>query len=286
VREAVELAIQLTSLSKDTKVSIVNRVPEELPKVRMAVGPLSQVFINLFMNANDAIVTDGPDDGRVVISTSVSDGFIQVFIQDNGPGIPKSSKRRIFEPYFTTKEPGKGTGMGLSIVRSLVHRAGGAISLREVRYGTCFEVHLPLADGTELDEEITSRQPVKDDADQLRRMLIIDDESMLLRVLARRLSNQYEVRTASDGIEAKEILESGFVPHAILCDIVMPRMDGREFYEWLGTFDQRLQGRVILMTGGTLSADRADFIRDESRTVLSKPLSFESIEQSIEALED
>ena len=107
----------------------------------------------------------------------------------------------------------------------------------------------------------------------------------MLHALARRLGTQYEVRTASDGLEAKEILENGFVPHAILCDMVMPRMDGREFYEWLGSFDKSLQDRVILMTGGTLSADRADFIRDGERSLLSKPVSFETIERSIEALE-
>ena len=64
------------------------------------------------------------------------------------------------------------------------------------------------------------------------------------------------------------------------------RVDGREFFEWLGTFDKRLQGRVILMTGGTLSPDRADFVRDTQNSLLSKPVSFETIERSIEALED
>ena len=206
-------------------------------------------------------------------------------MHDNGPGIPKASQRRIFEPYFTTKEPGKGTGMGLSIVRSLVHRAGGTISLREVRFGTCFEIHLPIADGAPLEEEVTTQQPANSVETKRRRMLIVDDESRLLHALARRLGKHYEVRTASDGLEAKEILEGGFVPHAILCDMVMPRMDGREFYEWLGSFNKRLQDRVILMTGGTLSADRADFIRDGERSLLSKPVSFETIEKSIEALQ-
>jgi len=285
VREAVDLAMQLSSLSQNNTVSVDARINEQLPKVGIAVGPLSQVFINLFVNASDAIATAGMEDGRVVISATQNEGFVQLFVHDNGPGIPKASQRRIFEPYFTTKEPGKGTGMGLSIVRSLVHRAGGSISLREVRFGTCFEIHLPIVDGTPLEEEVTTQQPMNNADAKTRRMLIVDDESRLLHALARRLSSQYEVRTASDGLEAKEILESGFVPHAILCDMVMPRMDGREFYEWLGSFDKGLQDRVILMTGGTLSADRADFIRDGQRSMLSKPVSFETIERSIEALE-
>lgn len=286
VREAVELAVQLSSLSQVNRVTIDTRLTESLPKVSMAVGPLSQVFINLFVNASDAIATAEIEEGRVVISSTQTEGFVQLFVHDNGPGISRSSQRRIFEPYFTTKEPGKGTGMGLSIVRSLIHRAGGTISLRDVRFGTCFEIHLPIVEQANLEEEVTTHQPASESETKRRRMLIIDDESRLLHALSRRLGNQYEVRTASDGVEAKEILEGGFVPHAILCDVVMPRMDGREFYEWLGTFDKRLQGRVILMTGGTLSPDRADFIRDGSRSLLSKPVTFETIERSIEALDE
>ena len=286
VHEAVELAIQLSNLSQNQCLSIDTRLSAQLPKVCMAVGPMSQVFINLFVNASDALRSAGVEDGRVLISASENEGFVQIFVHDNGPGIPRASQRRIFEPYFTTKAPGKGTGMGLSIVRSLIHRIGGTIALRDVRFGTCFEIHLPIFEGATLEEEVTTQHPTVDGVASSRRMLIVDDETRLVDALARRLSSQYEVRTASDGLEAKRILESGYIPHAILCDIVMPRMDGREFFEWLGTFDKRLQGRVILMTGGTLSPDRADFVRDTQNSLLSKPVSFETIERSIEALEE
>ncbi len=112
----------------------------EIPKVRCYPAQLNQVFMNLVMNACDAL--DGP--GMVQVSTRrISDGVILDFA-DDGPGIPDALLGRIFEPFFTTKPVGQGTGLGLSISHGIVERHGGRMEVESGPDGTIFRIHLPL----------------------------------------------------------------------------------------------------------------------------------------------
>ena len=121
-------------------------LPETVPAVVMSESRLQQVLLNLALNGADAM----KGSGKLHLSAHTDDGRAVVTIRDEGHGIPKTDLPRIFDPFYTTKEPGSGTGLGLSIVERIVQDHGGAIHVKsEVGVGTCFTVYLPLADLSE-----------------------------------------------------------------------------------------------------------------------------------------
>jgi signal transduction histidine kinase len=128
-----------------------------LPRVTLASEQLSQVLLNLILNASDAV--QGRSGARIAVLASAEAGGVCVQVEDNGPGVPAQVAEHVFEPFFTTKEVGKGTGLGLSVCQSLVSAAGGALSLDPAFVeGARFVIHLPAADDSaprEVDREAT-----------------------------------------------------------------------------------------------------------------------------------
>lgn len=130
---------------KIAKVNLTKEVPEDLPPIHGDEQALAQVFINLILNAVDAM----PQRGQITISAtkSKSDGFVKVDVKDNGPGIPEHIQTRIFDPFFTTKAREKGTGLGLSVSQGIVRKLGGYIEVKsDVGVGTTFSVMLPTTE--------------------------------------------------------------------------------------------------------------------------------------------
>ena len=272
--EAVMLATQLASFAISDSIDVEVDIPDGLPEVAMGVGQLSQVMLNLCINGGDAMEEAEQVDGRISISAIAEDLGVLVKVVDNGPGIPPAIRESVFRPFFTTKEPGKGTGMGLSISRGLIHATGGSLRLQDTPRGASFEIFLPYAaEGIRLDETPTMEVSLQG----RRQLLIVDDEPALCRALASRLRKTFVVTVAHDGAEARGMLEEGFRPDAILCDIEMPRMDGPTLIEWLGEFDPDLQSRVVVMTGGTLDPIRTARVEREGRPVMSKPLDMRTL---------
>ncbi len=113
----------------------------EIPRVRCYPGQLNQVFMNILMNACDAL----EDSGTITISTQATERGVRLEICDDGPGVPPEVKSRLFDPFFTTKAVGKGTGLGLSLSHGIIERHGGHISVEsQLGEGTCFTIDLPL----------------------------------------------------------------------------------------------------------------------------------------------
>ncbi len=127
---------------KKDNVTIVEDYDESLPPVKAMIGELNQVWTNLIDNALDAMEPNGK--GTLTIKTERERQFVQVFIIDDGPGIPEEIRTRIFDPFFTTKEMGKGTGMGLEVVLRIVHQHNGSIKVRSVPGKTEFIVCFPI----------------------------------------------------------------------------------------------------------------------------------------------
>ena len=124
---------------KSAEVELV--IPEDLPRVRAVGGELNQVWMNLLDNALDAIDANG----HVSVSATVELGRVVVSVVDDGAGIPETIAGRIFDPFFTTKGVGKGTGLGLDIVRRLLQRHDGEVAVESVPGRTEFQVRLPAA---------------------------------------------------------------------------------------------------------------------------------------------
>ena len=136
---ALKLVHQELSL---TGVRTQLRVAGDLPPVRGNPGNLQQVFLNLFLNAIQAM----PQGGELTVDAARDDGFVRVRVQDTGPGIPAADLDKVFEPFFTTRPAGIGTGLGLAVSHSIVQQHGGIIDVRsEPGQGAPFTVFLPVA---------------------------------------------------------------------------------------------------------------------------------------------
>jgi signal transduction histidine kinase len=144
VAEAIDEVVQLLALDHRAKgVNITFDVPPERPKTYAIRDQLQQVFINLTLNALDAM----PDGGDLTISTEHDEGSITVRVRDTGCGIPEECRSQLFEPFFTTKQPGHGTGLGLAVSQEIICKHHGTIDYRStVGAGTEFIVRIPVFD--------------------------------------------------------------------------------------------------------------------------------------------
>lgn len=237
---------------------------------------LIQVIVNLLTNAIDAI-QGSIDDNEVALLGRMSDGGVEIVVKDSGSGIPAEVQARLFEPFYTTKDVGEGTGMGLAISRSLMEGMQGTIAFDSTEgTGTRFTLVLPPAKTSQTaslaSEEVSSESvstPTR------RQILVIDDDAAVLRSIQRML-NKHEVTTEGDARRALELCEHGEFD-MILCDIMMPIMSGDRFFSALQDAKPRLAERVVFMTGGVLTQDTEDFLGTVDRPVLSKPLNTQQV---------
>jgi two-component system NtrC family sensor kinase len=145
INELLENAVNVAALSFSVT---VERCYSDLPRVRCAPQQLKQVFLNLLLNAFQAI----GDYGNIRLVTDVVKGDVEIRIEDDGCGIPEEVMERIFDPFFTTRPVGEGTGLGLALCYQIVRKHGGEISVQSrVGVGTSFRVRLPTSP-TELAE--------------------------------------------------------------------------------------------------------------------------------------
>lgn len=263
---------------KVSSVAAALDLDQELPKTMADFHQLEQVFVNLILNARDAM-EDQKREKKLLVSTRLRDGRILVRVEDNGPGIPAGLQDSIFEPFFTTKEPGKGTGLGLSISFGIISEHGGRIWAENAPDGGarfCVElpVTAPAGSGAAPAEE-PQKKPVRG-----RRLLIIDDEQCVMDVCVRiaRILN-LSPDTARDAATAKRKLAS-FDYDAVLCDYRLPEMTGLELYDWALRQKPGVAERWAFITGSNSGADLAS----AGRPVLAKPFTIESFEETVGAL--
>lgn len=142
INDCIESALLLCNNSLKYNVEIIKEFADDLPALSGRPQRIEQVFVNLFVNAADAMA--GTQGGRIAIKTSSLDGGVAVVVEDSGPGIPDALREKIMRPFFTTKAPGKGTGLGLSISKGIIKEHGGTISIDDFSgNGTTFRIYLP-----------------------------------------------------------------------------------------------------------------------------------------------
>jgi two-component system NtrC family sensor kinase len=236
-------------------------------------GRLIQVVLNLLLNAAQAIEEGG---GSVILvsTCNTSDG-VRLRVEDDGPGVPPEMARRVFDPFFTTKGADRGTGLGLSVCADIIHRHRGTFRLCAGKLpGACFEATIPLQTG--LLPRVSPRSSLPPPGPPLR-ILVIDDEVMLIRAYRRLLGRQHDVVAAYGGEEALAVLscDQGF--DLILCDLMMPGTDGVGVYECLQRSYPELLQRVVFSSGGPTSARAQEFLRRPGIVCLDKPISSEAL---------
>lgn len=247
------------------------------PKVEVNESRLGQVFLNLLINAAQAMPERGVGANCITVSTLTDDqGWAVVRIGDNGLGIANEHMRRIFDPFFTTKEVSEGTGLGLSICRNIITSAGGSITAESrTGQGTTFEVRLPpsLADSVRPD----SFHPPSVRSGPTARVVVVDDELLVGRSIRRALRN-HDVQVFSSGKEAIEVLCNGGDPvDIIFCDIMMPEVSGMEVYSEVAERRPELASRFVFMTGGVFTTKARDFLRETTLSCLDKPFELRQI---------
>lgn len=243
---------------------------ESVPPVLGEPGRIGQLVTNLVVNAAHA-VEDRPGPQRIIVSTRV-DGSDRVLlaVEDTGPGIAEELHERVFDPYFTTKPSDVGSGLGLAIVRDIAGRHGGTARIvRSASGGARVEIRLPRATAAPVIAVApsTSARPA-----HRARVLLIDDEPMLLHTLEEAIHDEHDVVIALGGRAALDLLERDQRFDLVVCDLQMPHVDGVAVHEAITHRIPELAKRFVVMTGGAVTPRASSFLQREKPRSLGKPI--------------
>jgi two-component system NtrC family sensor kinase len=255
----------------------------DLVSIRASAPELEQVLYQLITNAEHALQRQAPPRVLTVRTFTAQHGVVAV-VDDNGPGIPAQDLARIFDPFWTTRAPGEGTGLGLSLAHAIVSEHGGRIMVdSEPGRGAAFTLELPSAPPVSVpagDADVESST-----SDGLR-ILVVDDEAPIRFSLVRYLERRgHHVREASEGNEALTILGESTDRAAfdiIVADLRMPGLDGPQLLEQLRRRHDGLDQRLIFITGDAESPEAEQLLLDAGVPVVWKPFELAEIAQIIE----
>jgi signal transduction histidine kinase/ActR/RegA family two-component response regulator len=258
-----------------------------LPAVRARPAELRQIFLNLLVNAAQAILAGEAHINEIRVTTRTDErGRAVIEIADTGTGIPADVRGRIFEPFFTTRSEAHGLGLGLAVSRDIVAALDGEIALDSVvGRGTTVRVTLPGSDQPAIPVAVPAEPaPRQRSRGDHRRILIVDDDRPVAAAIALELG-QHDVVVAESGREALEILHYDRDFDVILCDLMMPEVSGMDVYEALQLIEPSLVGRVVLMTGGAFTARAGEFLASVDAPMLEKPFEPDMLHTVVDALE-
>jgi signal transduction histidine kinase/CheY-like chemotaxis protein len=249
----------------------VIRELDEVPAVRGSEGRIVQLFLNLLVNAAQAIPVGSADTHSIRVKTAMVGGRVVVAISDSGVGIEPTVLGRIFDPFYTTKPVGEGTGLGLAICRSIVTAMAGEIEVESTRgQGTTFRVVLPVAGDEQVHVEAAPQ--IRAPADK-KRVLVIDDEPMVGQLVAKVLRGHDVVaETSARAALTRLTADSGF--DLILCDLMMPEVTGMDFYDQLAP---ELRSRIVFLSGGAFTARAKSFLDSVPNRRLDKPFDVDAL---------
>jgi len=275
-------------------IEIVDAPAVDLWSVQCDATQMHQVLMNLCVNARDAMPSGGTltlgaqnvvlgADASTLDPNAKEGRYVQISVADSGHGIGPEILTRIFDPFYTTKELGSGSGLGLSIVLAIMKKHGGFVRVEtEVGKGSVFRVFIPAADEQAVAPAPTSAAALPKGNGEL--ILVVDDETAICSLLRRTLEREsYRVVTANDGREGLEL----FLSHRaevrlVITDLMMPVMDGTELIRSLRALEPNLG--IIAASGLDLDANRAQLAALGVEEVLAKPLTTRALLDAIHRL--
>ncbi len=216
--------------------------------VRADAGQIAQIVTNLMLNARDAM----PRGGTLTIAVELVPGFVKLSVTDTGVGMDEETRRRVFEPFFTTRAHGRGVGLGLASVFGIVQQCGGSIDLRShPGEGTTFEILLPHVAGPAIEGAISITAEPRVEPVGHETVLVVDDQEAVRRAVRETLERcGYHVLVATNAGEALLLCERHERPiHLLLSDVVMPHVSGPELAQRVAPL--RPEMKVLLMSGYT-----------------------------------
>ncbi|SEK80854.1 His Kinase A (phospho-acceptor) domain-containing protein [Stigmatella aurantiaca] len=286
-REPTALAPVLTAAMNMARNEIRHRARlvhdfQAVPPVDGNEVRLSQVFLNLLINASHAIEPGLVEQNEIRVATRLGeDGRVRVSISDTGKGMSPEVLGRLFTPFFTTKPVGKGTGLGLSVCQGIVGSLGGAIEVQsQPGQGSTFTVVLPMSVSVlrEALEEAPALPQVK-----RSRILVVDDELHVGSALRRALGREHEVLVVQGAREALAQVLQGACFDVILCDVMMPEMNGMALLAELERTCPSQADTLLFLTGGAFTEASSSFLEQYPERVLRKPIDMDVLREAIRA---
>jgi PAS domain S-box-containing protein len=264
--------------------------------VRADFNQIEQVLMNLVANARDAMIRGGvlsietfsvllDDDYIEAHGDAIRGPHVVLAVSDDGPGMDEETRSRIFDPFYTTKETGKGTGLGLAMVYGIVKQHGGSIYVySELNKGTSIKIYLPQV------QEETEKKPERTTMSNLpmgsETILLVEDDELVREFLQSTLDRLgYEVMVAENGPSALELAKerpSGF--DLLLTDVIMPRMSGKELARTLGADQPSL--KVLFLSGYTDDIIAHHGVLDPGVAFLQKPVTLKALAQKVREVLD
>jgi len=282
-----QVVLQVEKLLKRTipkMIDIELRLTDSVLTVNADPGQVEQVLLNIGVNARDAM----PDGGRLIIETEnvspdadlgrlhlgdLGGEYVRLSIADNVQGMTEEVRQHIFEPFYTTKQPGKGTGLGLAMAYGIIHNHGGHILCEsQPGKGTTFYIYLPAI-------KMATARPVSTREDPIQRgngetILVVDDEEFLRELARDMLSNNgYQVITAGSGESGLSLYrEKSDAIALVILDLIMPGMGGKHCMEEILSFNP--DAKVVISSGYSMEDPASDEVLQRARGFIQKPYNF------------
>jgi len=281
VNELLQHAVALRTYTlRQKEVEVITDLGSDLPRIQGDGSRLQQAFLNIITNAEQALEqVDAPR--RLTASTRLrEEGDILVSFTDSGPGIPASAFSKLFTPFFTTQEAGKGWGLGLSTSYGIVQEHGGRIwAENNPEGGATFFIILPTS--MEAESAVVGEDSSLWPKTTRPRILVIDDEYSIVALLQRFLEPLgYEVDGALEGSVALSLLGER-IYDLVITDIKMPGTDGRQLFALISERYPTLRRRIIFATGDTADTETHRFLRQRGIPWLTKPFEMEEIQRLV-----
>ncbi|MFH1807619.1 MAG: ATP-binding protein [Pseudomonadota bacterium] len=284
VRQAIVHALTLVGNELRYRARVVTEFAE-VPPVLASEGKLAQVVLNLLLNAAHAMAEGDAEHNEVVVRCHADGDRVCIEVRDSGHGITAENLPRVFEPFFSTKGVGKGSGLGLTICKSIVEGFGGEIRVESrPGQGARFELRLPRAPDTVATVLPVQASPGSDSAQVPRgRILVVDDDAGVRKVLNRMLGPTHDLVLVATGVEARTLFEQGQRFDVILCDLMMSPLSGMELHGWLARRDPEQARRVVFITGGAFTPGALDYLQQANLPCVEKPFDTDALRALIEA---
>jgi signal transduction histidine kinase len=286
-------ALKQSELALD-RIEVRKLLADQLPVTWGDAGRISQVLLNLLINAQHALreqAAAGTITVRSWAERSSGPGIeqderIYIAIADTGPGIMADVMPQIFEPFFTTKPVGQGTGLGLSVCYGIIADHGGRIwAESQPGHGATFLIELPVRAAVPDVHVPAAARPSRPAAlPRGRRILLIEDDGSVVYLVRSALAQANMLVVAAEGQQALDMLPSQPFD-LVLCDLRMPGMGGREFYQQLQLVAPQLVEKLLFISGDSTSATTRDFLWQSGRPLLTKPFTPNDLYQAIAELE-
>jgi signal transduction histidine kinase/CheY-like chemotaxis protein len=283
VEKTLHWAIGVTMAEIRHRAKLVKNF-EAIPPVRGDEARLGQVFVNILLNAAQAIEPGHAHENEIIVNTSAPEGRVIIEVLDSGMGIPEQNLTKIFDPFFTTKPRGVGTGLGLSICHEIIASMRGSLTAaNRPTGGARFVVELPAMPGGQAQVmRAARRRNSSPPAAQAARILIIDDEGLAAKALGRIL-REHRVEIADHAPTGLQMaLERTY--DVIFCDLMMPELSGMAVHEAVERKAPHVADRMVFVTGGTFTEEARSFATRHAGRCLFKPFDTSLVKAAIERL--